>query len=250
MHENIAYVLIDFDNYFSLETEFLDEKSLEFELKDIFTDAINSFGSIESIYFRLYGGWLRDFIPTIRASKIVQLLSNINIFPYIKEKRIVKGNIELANTILNVPDITWGNTLTERNGVPRMRINHNALDSNCTANSLNCPPSILYRFTRHKGKTCGVSGCTKIQRDVFTAIEQKMVDTMLACDIISISKEDGVIGLYLISDDCDHLPSIALASTNKNNSELKIKVGIKNEKILTNFESLLHGLEVEIKLYE
>ncbi|MCZ8070303.1 MAG: hypothetical protein O9311_08105 [Cytophagales bacterium] len=250
--ENTAFVLIDFDNYIDLDTESLDETSLERELKDIFVDSIRSFSGVDVVHFRLYGGWLKEFSQTRRASKIVQMLSNINIFPFInqQEQRIIKGDIELANSLLKVPGITWGNTLTERNGVRRLRINQEALDESCFLNSQSCPPSILYHFTKHKGKTCSVNGCIKIQKDVFKAVEQKMVDTMIACDVITISKEIGIKGIYVLSDDFDHLPSIALASTIKSDPNLKIKLGLKNKNLIPYFQSSLTGLQIEIKHYE
>jgi len=76
------------------------------------------------------------------------------------------------------------------------------------------------------------------------SIEQKMVDTLIACDIVSISDDQNVIGLFLVSDDQDHFPSLALANSKqsyKQNKHLQsILLGIKNE---YNFEFITEFLK-------
>lgn len=244
-----VYVLIDFDNYIKTLTEDLDETILELEFKNIFLDVLESFVEFESVCFRLYGGWFMEGTQTDRASKILQLLSNINLFPFIKGRRVIKGRIELASTILNVPDLVWENTLVERDGIPRLRINQDEFDDNCDLSGIGCPAKMLYSFTKHKNKTCGINGCAKVQKQMFKAVEQKMVDTMIVCDIISIANDEEAIGVYIVSDDSDYFPAVALASTVKKGN-LKIKIGMKNQSLFDKHETLFESIKVETKVYE
>jgi len=58
-----------------------------------------------------------------------------------------------------------------------------------------------------------------------------MVDTLIACDVISASEDERIIGVLVISDDQDHLPSLALASMKKKENIQSIVLGIKNEQV-------------------
>ncbi|MFK2205580.1 hypothetical protein ACIXJQ_02080 [Bacteroides fragilis] len=51
--------------------------------------------------------------------------------------------------------------------------------------------------------------------DIFFQREQKMVDTMIACDLLSYCEESSTNCLYLISDDMDHFPALALCHKKK-----------------------------------
>lgn len=58
-----------------------------------------------------------------------------------------------------------------------------------------------------------------------------MVDTLIACDVISASEDETIIGVLVISDDQDHLPSLALASMKKKENIQSIILGIQNEQV-------------------
>jgi hypothetical protein len=230
----MVIVIIDFDNYFEDYAK-LDAEKLELALTEIVEKCEEYFENTKEISIRLYGGWYQETTLTKQASKIQQFLSNISIFPKVKNNKITNGTIEMVSSLFKIPNIQWYHTYKEKNGIGRIRINHDIVDDFCTQNKEQCPKYILYKFTATKNKKCNIENCTHIHKDVFKASEQKMVDTMIACDVISAVNDENVNGVFVLSDDQDHFPSYAIASEQvkqKENQSFPIILGIKNNDIV------------------
>ncbi len=223
----MVVVIIDFDNYLGTDVSKLTKEDLELTLTDIVIQCEKHFHGFDSIQIRLYGGWYHETTLTKQASAIQQLLSQINIFPKIGNGKILRGSVELVSSLFDIPNYNWQYTYKEKNGIPRIRINHDEIDLLCNSNRESCPKFILYKFTQKKTKQCHVPGCNHLHKDVFKGIEQKMVDTMIACDIISTVKNNEIKGVFVLSDDQDHFPSYAMASTYSDQVD-KIVIGVKN----------------------
>ena len=231
-------VLIDFDNYFGTDISKISPEGMEFSFKEIVALCESEFHNFNTIQIRLYGGWYKETSFTKSASEVQQLLRQVNVFPKVAFSRVLNGSIELATSLHLIPDFIWGYTHKETQGVKRIRLNHDCVDSHCKENRTVCPKYLLYKFTDSKEKKCFVEGCDNLQKDVFKGAEQKMVDTLIACDVISIAEDETIAGLLLISDDQDHLPSLALASVKKRRNIQSIVLAIQNEKVeefITNF---------------
>lgn len=224
----MVIVIVDFDNYIGTRVESFKKEDLELIFKDIIEQCEIHFNDFGTIQIRLYGGWYSATALTKQASLIQQLLSQVNIFPIIKGNKIIRGDISLVSTLYEVPSYNWYYTYKEKAGIPRVRIDFSKFDSSCNSNREHCPKYILYKFTSNKTKICSVPGCENINKNVFKAVEQKMVDTMIACDVVSTVKDDSIKGVFVLSDDQDHFPSYAIASMTSN-IENKIIVGIKNQ---------------------
>jgi len=241
-------IIIDFDNYFGSDVSKLSSEFLEFTFKQWIKLCEQEFTGFNSIQVRLYGGWYKESTFTKLASKIQQLLSNVDVFPKVSDGRIVNGKIELATTLHIKPDFVWLHTHKETSGVKRIRINHECIDTMCVQNKDTCPKYTLYKFTDGKGKKCHIPSCENIHKDVFKGAEQKMVDTLIACDIISISQDRNMNGLILISDDQDHLPSLALASETKTTNLQSIILGIRNEQTIDFISSFMSPFNIKTTL--
>lgn len=63
---------------------------------------------------------------------------------------------------------------------------------------------------------------------IFSQYGQKMVDTMMACDILTYGEEEDTEAIYVLTDDVDLFPSMALCS--RRNPNVKIFIGTKNNK--------------------
>ena len=240
---NNAVVIIDFDNYFQKDiNEYSKEQIESLFLKII--DYISIHNDVMQINFRLYGGWYQDDDLTNRASVVFQKISNIDIFPHIinQNKRIF-GDIQIVYNLYGI-DYIWHNTYIEKKGIPRLRINHTAKGDKCDSRKNICPVHILSKFTRNKDKICLNEGCMTKHSDIFFQREQKMVDTMIACDLLSYCEESSTNCLYLISDDMDHFPALALC--HKKKEELPIFVGIKNVQNIVNYSSILENFNIKI----
>ena len=212
----------------------LNPELLEYSFSELVNLCEEKFTDFENIQIRLYGGWYNETALTKQASILQQLLSDVKVFPKIKGEKIIHGSIELISTLHEIPDFIWYYSHKETDGIKRVRINYEAIDDICNENRDICPKFILYNFTEAKNKKCPVNGCNNLQKNVFKGIEQKMVDTLLVCDVLSFSEDFNINGIILISDDQDLFPSIALAirrqELNNNKNLQAIILGIRNEK--------------------
>jgi hypothetical protein len=242
--DKIGYIFIDFDNWIKNPLHQITDKELEFLFSTYLLNFIND-EVYDRIYIRLYGGWYKQGILTSKASELQMKLSQISIFPYINQQKrtIIRGNIEIVNSSLNLPKIIWSNTYHERNGIPRLRINDDKATEVCNENSDKCPIKLLYNFTKHKSKKCSVPGCANQHNEVFFAREQKMVDTLIACDLIYCSKEKNIVNVQLISDDIDHIPAL-LDSSYNSIPKGKYSVVFKNQETILNYSELFQEYNI------
>lgn len=251
MSEKIL-ILIDFDNVFKKSIG--DYNHLEFELiiKDIIRDVLAINKHPEEINIRFYGGWYKDDILSSKASVLQQLISLISIFPIIKEKTKIKGSLDLATSMYFFPEHIWTNTYKEKEGIPKIRINHEVLSDNCNSNKETCPAHLLNRFTSRKEKQCQNQFCDITNARVFKGIEQKMVDTIIACDLISFSQDEAIGTVCLFSDDIDLLPPLGFSSVfkSKNNPKLQIQLFMKNQRKIDLTKQILRPFDINILLYE
>ena len=245
----MVVVIIDFDNYFGTDVALLTIENFELALTDIVVECEKKFKNFQRINIRLYGGWFHDTTFTKQASSIQLLLSQIQIFPKVKNGKVINGDVELVSSLYEIPNHKWQYTYKEKSGIPRIRINHDIIDDMCNNNRNLCPKYLIYKFTSKKQKQCHVSGCTHLHKNIFKGIEQKMIDTMIACDVISTVNDESIKGVFILSDDQDHFPSYALASNNCKQQD-KIVIGMKNNNVERfNFAtSMLSVFNIEITL--
>jgi len=245
-------VIIDFDNYFGSDMSIISSEDLELAFSEIVNLCETKFSEFDRVDIRLYGGWYYETTLTKQASTIQQLLYNVSVFPKVQGGKAIQGSIEMIAELYDIPDFTWGYTHKETDGIKRVRINHECVDTVCKENRPICPKFILYKFTDKKDKHCPVSGCANLQKNVFKGIEQKMVDTLIACDILSIADDENVKGILVISDDQDHLPSLALAKEKQKNKQVKnlenIVLGIQNEQKIEFVTEFLKPFDIQTTL--
>jgi hypothetical protein len=244
-------ILIDYDNYFGSDVSKISPEQMELSFKEMVRLCENEFSNFNSIQIRLYGGWYKETSFTKVASEVQQLLSQVNVFPKVTKQNIITGSIELATTLHYIPDFIWDHTYKETDGVSavnRIRINHDCIDTHCSIRKNNCPKYILYKFTDKRDRQCPVVGCDNLQKNVFKGAQQKMVDTLLACDILSVSEDDSIIGVLVISDDQDHLPSLALASMKKKENKQFIILGIQNIQVKDFITAFMNPFNIKTAL--
>lgn len=242
--DKIGYILIDFDNWIKKPLNLISDEELEFQFSTILLNFINN-DNFDRINVRLYGGWYKNGLLTARASELQMKLAQISVFPYInkEKKEIIRGKIDVVNSTLNVPELRWTNTYHERLGVPRLRINQDKLSDACHHNPDICPVRLLNNFTRHKGKRCTVPGCENEHSDVFVTREQKMVDTIIASDLMYCCKEQNISNVQLISDDIDHLPALIDSSFNSSPTG-KYSLVMRNQKTLDTYSEIFEQYDI------
>jgi uncharacterized LabA/DUF88 family protein len=222
-------LLIDFDNFFKRPVSEYSENEIEFEIRNLVDTMSKEDSGLEEIHVRLYGGWMFGGNLTAKASIVQQKLALVALFPFRSSNlsRRINGSIELASSIVGLPSISWHSTFVERKGVKQIRIEKIAQGQACVNNVEVCPANILHKYTKNKTRVCSVNNCNTIQQDLFVGYYQKMVDTMMACDIISTCLDPEYSSLFLVSDDVDAFPSIALGATLATDPK-KILVGVRN----------------------
>lgn len=211
MPSDTVAVLVDADNFYpraSHQTPELFRHELN-RLVDEARARFNDFGRLE---LRYYGGWLQDGTYTTRASEFLQLLGQSGIFPLPHPSRpgLLRGRAALAVTLLAAPRVQLVETCRSKPGLPRIRVETAGL-ANCRNNKAYCPTRALSHFSRSPNTPCPVDGCSLTARDVFFRREQKMVDTMLACDILWLALQDDCGGILVCSNDVDVVPPLVVA---------------------------------------
>lgn len=157
---------------------------------------------------RVYGGWYEGSEITRLAEKVsVELQEE---FP--KVIRLPSGNddgninvvtnAELAVALLQEPGHHLFNTYRKKGKPSNLRVVKPS-DIGCS-NAKCILPSV--RKILEKGK-CTVDGCSTIESRLVYRHEQKIVDTMLTCDLIH-SASCGNDRIILISGDDDFLPPL------------------------------------------
>lgn len=242
----IVAILIDFDNVFPRPMNLYANEDIKRVIFFAVKTARASIPDVEKFIIRLYGGWYENNSLTSRASAVSVLLPSMNaMFPIIEQPRtIIQGSIELV-TQLYGHSFVWYNSYREHYGLPRLRINTAAMGTQCEANKATCPVKILKKFTDKKQRICNTSGCNTIHGNVFFERTQKYVDTMVACDIISLSSDEDVAGIYVMSDDVDHFPAFAVAH-DLNKTKARLGLFITNDQHVTNLTSLLSPFEITV----
>ena len=229
----------------------LSSETIEFSFKELLSLIEKEYNNVTKIHFRLYGGWYKELQLTHQASILQQLLYHVNVFPKIKGDKIIHGSITVVTSLYEIPEFTWAYTYKDTDGIKPVRINFDEVHDLCNVNRPNCPKFILNKFTKSKDKTCAVNGCNNVHKNVFKGIEQKMVDTLIACDIISITEDKNINGLVVISDDQDHFPAMALASKKReliiNQTFDGIMLLFRNEKKIEFITEFLKPFNIKIK---
>ena len=184
------------------------------------------------MYVRFYGGWY-DTNGQLTRDAIVLSSQIEDTFPFVLTQRAIKGNphkticnAEMAYSLLEIPGDILYNTFRHKS------VNHTYLrverGSNLGCSLEGCTADIIYKTI--KKKKCTNSSCTKTTSDFLYRNEQKMIDTMISCDLIyGASIYDKVI---IVSSDDDFVPVLKTLLNKRKDVELfetKINSDIKTK---------------------
>lgn len=203
-------VLVDFDNV--VVGDVPDAPQLTSLLDALMREALRRWPETEWISVLLYGGWLREGVLTNRGSEIEAVGGQIRYFPMRHPVRsgLLRGDVGLATRVAAVPDVQWAHTLRDREGMQRVRFRDGTYPLDCATRSKDCPLRLIRNFSKTRTQTCHAAGCAVTNASAFRAPQQKMVDVMLACDIIEFSMRGWRV--LVASSDLDVLPAVAMAA--------------------------------------
>lgn len=210
---NTSVVLIDYSNY----DPFQNCTNTEGDFLNFLVQILSSIENNETEYYliRLYGGWHENGVLTNLGSKLQQLISSVKIFPTNRKGKVVRGEIELASSLNSMDGVQFNSTFRTRIGIPRIQLDKTHLSQHCTLSDGSCPARLLERFTKNRNRECHVGGCSVIHQDAFKRAEQKMVDTMIAVDLVDYSEHENILSIHLFSDDMDLIPPVIRSLTKK-----------------------------------
>lgn len=155
---------------------------------------------------RVYGGWYEGLNMTQLAQKLSVAIADD--FPAIIRLPSAVGTIALATTaelavsMIEEPQYHLFNTYRKKGRPGNLRVQRPE-QVGCT--DLACPLPIAKKLL--KNGSCSLSSCTITADDLVYRHEQKIVDSMLTCDMVYASQlmYDHIV---LVSGDDDFLPPI------------------------------------------
>lgn len=246
--ENTVAVLIDFDNFYKHIADDDEMQWLHHEINKIISEALNISPLSQRIILRIYGGWLENGLWTRWASRLQKAIFSTSTFPipHPYNKGILRGDITLVTRLLHLPDIEWGHTLRSKAGPPRLRLASNTPPEGCTTERATCPIRTLQHFTKKKGKACGVADCSVTNDQAFLVVEQKMVDTMMACDLLALCQAPETTAIMVLSNDTDLLPPLSMGAAI---SDKKLSLVNTRDQDRLSYTDTLKNLGVDIQTW-
>lgn len=217
--EDALAILIDFDNL-SPPADEINISALRHDLLACIRSALNTHSGASTIDVRLYGGWMDEGLLSRRGSQVAAALPQLRLFPITSARSIIRGTLNLATSLVNDSVVLEG-TYRRRKSIPRLRLSGAPLPDGCIEDQESCPARILKKFTQAHGRRCPASACTLTAGDAFVSHEQKMVDTLLSCDLIELSDSDEYAAVTLVTGDTDFVPPLILAA-NRGTTSLQI----------------------------
>lgn len=204
-------VLVDYDN--------LREDHKRSGILSLITKALSHLpksisATLGTCEVRIYGGWYEEALMTHLAQDVSIRIQEE--FPAIikiplSEGRLIqfRTNAELAFALYQEPSHHLFNTFRKK-AVPSNIRFAKPLDVGCTNSS--CILHLAKKLLQ-KNK-CPIDTCSTTSSELVYRHEQKIVDTMLTCDLIYASQSNSNIHIMLVSDDDDFLPPIRTALLN------------------------------------
>lgn len=205
---NIA-IFVDYDNL----TESQQLNGLNMLISSVFlkmSDILNN--NQYECTVRLYGGWFEAASLTQVAQDIVAEIQNnfptIIRIPTQSGAAKIKVVAELAEALMQDPSISFVSTYRRKENVPNVRFDKSIVTT-CTDTS--CPIPSAQKLI--KSGFCPVQQCASSSSKLVYKGEQKLVDTMLACDLLYSSVLRTWLNILISSDD-DFVPPLNIMHLN------------------------------------
>jgi len=198
-----AYVLLDYDNVVPLVRQALPAISARLHT------ALEQYApNLDDVHIRLYGGWYDIAGLTSLGTVVTQEIAQhfpIAILATQGTNIVRRIFCELASSLIDSgPDIlVW--TFRRRRGI-RSRLT-SLRPQNCAAGG-QCLIQSVVKWSRGK---CPIPGCNVTAEDAFSYCEQKLVDTLLCCDLVALAGRTPPPSIFVLSEDDDMMPAFLMA---------------------------------------
>lgn len=242
-------ILVDFDNaFYGCE---MNGSMIRAQISSFIDQAKDDMTDMEQLEVRLYGGWRGNAVFTQKADILhseVEVM-NSELFPFVLDKHLVHGNVSLVTSLFGV-EYVWENTFQEKSGIHRLNVRK--IDGpKCASESSRCPIHLISKATKNRDVMCPVEECGYIDFSQLVRMEQKMVDSMMVCDILEYTKDKEYGLVTVVSDDVDLHPALVLAGQNYLEKSLcQLKLMINNRKMHSNYKKLLGNYHIQVELWD
>lgn len=200
--ETDGYVLVDYDNLLPL-FQSLPLTSLAQRISGTL-DRLSP--GLNDVHIRLYGGWYSDTGLTNKGTRIAQELLKFPLTIGRQGKIVRRVFCEIASSLIGRKADTLFSTFRKRTGFrSRLAI---TLPTGCV-DPTNCTVRAVSKWS---SGGCPHTGCAITMHDVFSYYEQKLVDTLLCCDLIALGTRSPAPVIFVLSDDDDIVPAYLLAA--------------------------------------
>lgn len=208
-------ILVDYDNAFPPSNE-LSDSEIALSVTGWLRSLATKYPGVARFDIRLYGGWYDAANLSRHGSEVVRVMTVMPQFPFsVQGSKILRGDISLAVGPLAAgvkPGAPLLGTYRQRGSLPRIRLTRQPYPDDCAQVDHTCPAAILRSFTKSSNRACPVPACSIVSKDAFVMHEQKMVDTLLATDILTVDAlPDRYDVVVVVSGDSDFVPPLLAA---------------------------------------
>lgn len=206
-------VLVDYDNAFPPGRALSDEE-IALEVVHWLQKLSAMHPKVDRFEVRLYGGWYDESDLSRHGGDVARVMTFMPEFPMsVQGGRILRGHISLAVNPLGASTTApLLGTYRQRGSLPRIRLTRQPYPDACAQIDASCPAAILRSFTKHSRRECPVDSCSLVASDAFVVHEQKMVDTLLATDILTAGRPPSDYAMVVVvSGDSDFVPPLLAA---------------------------------------
>ena len=158
------------------------------------------------ITLRLYGGWYDERGLSRDGDRIARDLGRS--FPILSRHPLglQRVHCEMASSLYLKPDRIFQATVRTRRGLKHAIKMEGTFD--CAYPDLCSIPSVMHWIDGR----CPEAKCYVDSRMAFRRREQKLVDTLLCCDLISFALESTASPIFVVSEDDDFIPALLMAT--------------------------------------
>jgi uncharacterized LabA/DUF88 family protein len=199
------FILVDYDN---IKKHIRNRGMVYIADKIISKLEYNEIKQYKRVRMRLYGGWYEENSLTAKA----QLLSSDVLYNFPSRINFVKD--ENSHSVIIVVELAYSTCIDPRSHLfSTYRTRMMPMDLKCLhpntkgCSNLSCSLIKLYDHINNKSLRAGCCNLRAI--DLVYKGEQKLIDAMLLCDLIYLSREECQI--VIVSSDDDFWPGIKTA---------------------------------------
>jgi hypothetical protein len=201
---------VDLDNWHDAHSD----RPIEVTLREVIAEVTGRLLEVAPgtsfVSIRIYGGWTESGAMSQDASAIAAQLPTVDPFPIPSYGRLVHGEVHLATTLSMCPTVELGDLCRTRQGPPRIRLANRPRPLGCIEPQ-SCAAKSLQKFTERGSRQCPTETCEVTAGVAFLTRQQKMVDTLMACDLLDFAHDPDVVAISVVTADTDLMPPLLQA---------------------------------------